>query len=266
MKPTTLQILLTLLLISIPLYISAETLEVSPDAHISLRLTADFVLYTHIVGGALGLLTGVVASFSKKGGLLHRRAGRLFLYSMFACYSIGAIVGPFLNSGQRPNFVAAILALYLLLSGVHAAKLKPYTNTKYTLLGLVVSLSITFMGLLFMYMGSHSETGTVDGSPPDAFVVFIVAGALASIGEVRLLIAKTLSETARISRHLWRMCFSFFFASGSLFFGQPQVFPDWFNDSPLPSLFSIFPLMVLAYFFVKIGAKGWKARISKLSL
>jgi hypothetical protein len=37
---------------------------------------------------------------------------------------------------------------------------------------------------------------------------------------------------------------SIFIASGSLVFGQPQVFPTWFNQSPLPDLLSFAPLLV----------------------
>ena len=40
---------------------------------------------------------------------------------MFVTYLIGAGVAPFLETGQRPNFVAGVLALYLLTSGVMAA-------------------------------------------------------------------------------------------------------------------------------------------------
>jgi uncharacterized membrane protein len=239
---------------------SAETLQVPEDANILVRVGADIVLYTHIIGGALGLLTGLIASLTKKGGFLHRRSGRVFMISMFACYGIGAIVAPFLTVGQRPNFVAAILALYLLASGIQAAKLKSYTATKFNLVGLIVSFAVALMGIIFMYMASQSDTGTVDGSPAGAFVLFVIAGSFAFIGELRVLLIKKLSAQGRVYRHLWRMCFSFFIASGSLFGGQPQVFPDWFNASPLPALCAAFPLFVLIYWTIKTVIKAMKNR------
>ena len=66
------------------------------------------------------------------------------------------------------------------------------------------------------------------------FAIFVIAGLAALCGEINTLIKKTLSPLARQRRHLWRMCASFFIASGSFFLGQPQVFPTWFNDSLLP--------------------------------
>ncbi len=239
---------------------SAARLEVPPDTHTALKLGADIILYTHIIGGALGLITGLIASLSKKGAFLHRRAGRVFMVSMLACYAIGAVVAPFLSEGQRPNFVAAILALYLLVSGIQAARKRTYTASTFNIAGCIISLSIALAGVVFMYMGSHSESGTVDGSPPDAFLLFVIAGTLACIGEVRVLIIKQLSAQGRVYRHLWRMCFSFFIASGSLFSGQPQVFPEWFTASPLPALCSAFPLFVLIYWTIKTLWNAQKKR------
>lgn len=42
------------------------------------------LLYTHIAGGALALLTGAVSILTKKGGKLHRKLGLVFFYSMLA--------------------------------------------------------------------------------------------------------------------------------------------------------------------------------------
>lgn len=112
-------------------------------------------------------------------------------------------------------------------------------------MGLVLALSITAAGLSFMYIGSQSPTGTVDGAPSESFILFILAGGIASIGEINVLIRKTLTPTSRIVRHLWRVCFSFFIASGSLFFGQAAFFPDWFNANLLPIALGFYPFMVL---------------------
>lgn len=243
----------------------AARLELSPDAHPLFSTGALAILYIHILGGVVGLIAGVVASFAKKGGGLHRSAGKIFLLAMFACYTIGALVAPFLDEGQRPNFVAAVLALYLLLSGVSAARKRPYTAGPANIIGLLIALGIAGMGMLFMYMGSQSATGTVDGSPPQAFVVFILAGLLAATGDINLMIKKTLSESARLIRHLWRMCASFFFASGSLFIGQAQLFPDAFNASPLPGLLAFFPIIILMIWVVKISWKN-KNKRQQLSL
>ena len=230
MKSRLISSLLLLLCILSPA-VFAETLQVSADSPYVFHLGAALLLYSHIVGGAVGLVSGVVASASKKGDKLHRASGKVFFYAMFISYLIGALVAPFLEQGQRPNFVAGVLALYLLLSGVHAARKRKFSAGMSEKIGLIVAALITAMGFTFMFMGFNSDSGTVDGSPPQAFVLFIVAGTAATIGEIRVLLKGKLSQAERVVRHLWRMCFSFFIASGSLFFGQPQVFPDWFAQS-----------------------------------
>lgn len=234
---------------------NANNLEVEPSASWIFHLGAAILLYAHIGGGAVGILSGVVASLSRKGSYIHRMAGRTFLISMFVCYLIGAVVAPFLESQQSTNFVAAILALYLLITGVIAARRKHFTAGLAEKIGLLVAVSITAMGVTFMAMALQSPNGSVDGSPPQAYVLFIIAGGLAAIGELNVILRKELSSTARIARHLWRMCMSFFIASGSLFFGQVQFFPDWFNQSILQLVLGFFPLVILIIYLLKIVVK-----------
>jgi hypothetical protein len=234
---------------------SAGKLIVDPDASVLFHLGAAILLYAHVGGGAIGLAAGATASLSRKGAKVHRAAGKIFFIAMFICYLIGAGVAPFLDDGQRPNFVGAVLALYLLITGVLAAKQKPFCAGISEKIGFVIALLITAMGVLFMIMAHSSESGTVDGSPPQAFLIFIVAGSIAAAGELNVIFRGGLSEKSRIVRHLWRMCASFFFASASLFLGQPQVFPDWFNLSLLPSLFAFFPILILFIWVVKTGMK-----------
>lgn len=224
---------------------SAARLDVTAESSIVFHLLAALLLYAHIGAGAVGLFSGVVASLSRKGRKLHRLAGKTFFISMFICYLIGALVSPFLEQEQRTNFVAAVLALYLLLSGVAAANRHVFKAGRHEKIGLAVALSITTMGGVFMYMGAQHPSGTVDGAPPQAFILFIVAGCIAALGELNVIMRKKLSATARIVRHVWRMSFSFFIASGSLFFGQAKLFPDWINASVLPILFGLFPFVIL---------------------
>ena len=229
----------------------AETLQLDKDANTILHWGAALLLYAHISGGVIGMLAGTTASLAIKGKALHLKAGKVFFIAMFICYLIGACVAPFLETGQRTNFVAGVLALYLLTSGVSAAQRRNFCAGIGEKLGIVVALSITLLGVFFIYLASNSPTGTIDDSPPQAFVLFVVAGSLAFIGDFRVLIGKTLTNTQRTIRHLWRMCFSFFIASGSFFFGQAGFFPDWFNASILPLALGFFPFLILLIFLVK---------------
>lgn len=229
----------------------ADTLQVPSGAPLWMHLGAGLLLWAHIGGGAVGLASGAVAIAARKGQKIHRSAGAVFFVSMLITYAIGAGVAPFLESGQRPNFVAGVMALYLLVTGWLTAHDRVEVRAGVAhYAGLVFALALVAMGATFAWMGSQSETGTVDGSPPQAFILFMVAGTFAAAGELHVILRKTLRGAARTARHLWRMCFSMFIASGSLFFGQPQVFPQWFHDMTLPIWLGFAPLFAMVIWLV----------------
>ena len=51
---------------------------------------ANLILFLHIAGGTLGIISGAVALLSRKGGRMHRLAGKVFLVSMLTMATIGA--------------------------------------------------------------------------------------------------------------------------------------------------------------------------------
>ncbi len=230
----------------------AENLQARPGDPAWMHLGANALLWAHIAGGAIGMITGVIALAARKGQRVHRAAGSVFVLAMFTAYAIGAGVAPFLQTGQRPNFVAGVMALYLLISGTMAARRRDAKAGAAEVIGLIIALSITAAGVTFMRMGAASPTGTVDGSPPQAFLLFTVAGVFAAAGEAHALLRKQLSRTSRIARHLWRMCFSLFIASGSFFLGQQQVFPKALQDSAVLYVAALAPLPILLFWLGKV--------------
>jgi hypothetical protein len=250
------------LLPSIPL---AGNLEAGPGDPAWMHLGAGALLWAHIAGGAIGMVTGVVALAARKGQRVHRAAGSVFFMAMAMAYAIGAGVAPFLDTGQRPNFVAGIMALYLLFSGALAARRRDAKAGAPEVIGLVIALSITTAGVIFMQMGAASPSGTVDGSPPQAFFLFTIAGAFAAAGELHVLVRRQLSQVSRIARHLWRMCFSLFIASGSFFLGQQQVFPEAFRDSIPLYLIALSPLPIMLFWLGKVRFDAWRRRSKSIS-
>ncbi len=230
----------------------ANVLQAPADAPIWAHIGAAALLWMHIIGGGAGIATGAIAIASRKGGKIHRAVGRVFFWVMLVCYIVAASVAPFLDNGQRPNTIAGVMALYLLLTGWAAAQKPEIKAGVYQLAGLLVALTIAGAGALFMRMGAQSPTGTIDGSPPEAFVVFMAAGLFAAAGEIHVLVRRTLSGPARIARHLWRMCFSLFIASGSFFLGQMQVLPAWMRESAIPYVAALAPLAAMLLWLVLV--------------
>ena len=230
----------------------ATKLEISPEAPLWQHVGADLLLLLHIGGGALGMVAGMMAILSPKGQPIHRAAGNLFFVSMFVCYSIGAVVAPFLTDGQRVNFIAGVMALYLLITSWLAATRRVPRIGSIEYIGLVVAIIIALCGFLFMQIAANHPSGTVDGSPHQAFILFIIVGIISALGDMNVIWRQAITGVSRISRHLWRMCMSLFIATGSFFFGQEQVLPDWLVGSVFQSAPVFFPLVAIPVWLVLV--------------
>jgi hypothetical protein len=180
---------------------------------------------------------------------------------MVICYLVAAGVAPFLAEGRPTNTVAAVFALYLLLSGTQAARVRTVQAGPAVYLGLLIAASVTGLGVVFAAMGANHASGTLDGSPPQAFFTFIAGGIAATFGELNVIRRRRVSGVSRIVRHVWRMCASFFYASGSFFIGQPQVFPEAFNQTPLPALLAVLPLLVMVGWILGLERKRWRSAV-----
>jgi len=84
---------------------------------------------------------------------------------------------------------------------------------------------------------------------------------LAAAGDIRMLMRGGISGAQRIARHLWRMCFGLFIASGSFFLGQQQVFPHWLRKTNVLFIPAILPLILLIFWLFRVRfTKGYKRK------
>lgn len=250
MRIRMMQVAVLLALCAAPAF--ADNLTARPGDPGWMHLGAALLLYGHIAGGAVGLVSGTAAILTPKGKPLHRLAGKVFFVSMFIAYAIGAGVAPFLDEGQRPNFVAGVMALYLLVTAWMAAKRRDPEVGWPECAGLAVALSVLAMGLIFMRQASLDPSGTVDGSPPQAFILFTVIGAFAVLGDLHVIMRRKIAGVSRIARHLWRMCLSLFIASGSFFLGQQQALPEFVRGGWLQYGPVLFPLAAILIWMVLV--------------
>ena len=75
-----------------------------------------------------------------------------------------------------------------------------------------------------------------------------------------MMLAGGLQGAQRIARHLWRMCFSLFIASGSFFLGQAKVIPKPIRIFPVLALLALLPLVLLLYWLVRVRFTKWYRR------
>jgi hypothetical protein len=227
-----------------------------------LAAAADLILFLHIAGGAVGLVSGAAALVARKGGRAHRFAGVVFCVSMIVMASIGAGVSPFVPIPQRANVLAGILTLYLVVSAWVAVRQKSVAAGRLEIGGLAVASTTAATGALWAVQASYTPSGTLDGSPPQAFYVFIVMGTLAAVGDLKLIVKGRISGAPRLVRHVWRICAALFIASGSFFLGQQRVMPAWMRGSPLLFVPALAPLVWMAVWIIRIRlSKGIFAKV-----
>lgn len=104
----------------------------------------------------------------------------------------------------------------------------------------------------FGFEAAQSPTGLKYGYPAGMFLPMGSIVLLAAAGDIRMLVRGGVSGRQRIARHLWRMCLGLFFATGSLFLGQQEVFPAFLRGSNILLVPAFLPLVLLIYWLIRV--------------
>lgn len=175
------------------------------------------VLLIHVLAGAAGLSSGFVALFLRKGSARHALAGKIFVVSMLTM-AVGAVyLGVVKN--QPGNVTGGILTFYLVGTGWLTARRADGRTRRTDWLAMLIPLAV---GVFLFTTGINAlrRGETLQNGVPVGMTFFMGSICLLSAaGDVRMLLRGGISGTKRIARHLWRMCFGLFIASGSFFLG-----------------------------------------------
>ena len=229
-----------------------------------LFVAANLVLFLHIAGGAVGIISGAVALLARKGERLHRIAGTVFFVSMLIMATIGAAASPFLPVPSMTNVAAGTLTFYLVATGWVAIKREDGRIGRFEQGALGVALGVVAAGVIFIRMAMNSPTGTLGTTPPQAFYVFAIVGAIAAAGDLRMILRGGVSGSARIARHLWRMSAALTIASGSFFLGQQPIMPVAVQGSPWLFVPVFAPLLLMVFWLIRVRVTRWRIWIGSL--
>ena len=206
-------------------------------------------LFLHIAGGSLAVVAGYAALFARKGGRLHRRAGVLFVCGMIAM-GIGAVaIG--LERG-KPSWWGGPMVIYLVVTSMlTVSRTQAPSRARdiaLMLFGLVLGLVFATGGV----QGMMSPRGSLGAAPAVASMVYAFVLLLCVAGDVRVLRSGPLAGPRRLARHLWRMCFAMFAATGSFFLGQSQAIPEALRIGPLLFVLAFLPLPAMFYWLWRV--------------
>lgn len=209
------------------------------------------VLGVHVTTGIIALATGSVAIVARKGGTWHRRSGLVFVYAMIAM-GLSA-VGISFYEGKN-DVAGGAFAAYLIFTGWTAIRPLP-GGGRGANIALLVLAGVFAAGGVVQSVVAFERPGTQIEGVPDGMRYFLsTIVLLAAIGDIRMVRAGGLQGTRRLARHLWRMCFGLFVASGSFVAQLVKMtfMPDWTRSLTVILILAAGPLIALLYWMWRV--------------
>lgn len=208
--------------------------------------------WIHITGGSMALLSGAAAVAARKGGLLHVRAGTWFLASMLVLGVTAAVLARLQEEPE--SAMGGILTCYFVATSWVTARRHDGTTGAFEIVACAIALGL---GATMTWEGF---TAVTPSTPVGQGPVFALAAVclFAGAGDLLAILRRQLTAVQRISRHLWRMCFAFFIATGSFFLGQQDVMPESVRGSAVLFILAFAPFAVMAFWLARVRFRQFK--------
>jgi hypothetical protein len=210
------------------------------------------ILILHICGGTLGMLSGFVTAFLRKGSGQHAISGSVFVVSMLTMAAAGTWLA--IGASQPGNILGGTLTFYLVATAWATARRRG-ENAAPGILDWGAFLVISMIAAVELTCGIEaalSPTGLKYDYPPGPYFMMGTVSVLAAVGDIRMLLRRGISGTQRIARHLWRMCFALFIASSSIFLARQQLFPAFMHKTGALYVLSFLPLVLMIFWLIRV--------------
>lgn len=216
-------------------------------------MTLDHLIlrWIHISMGMTALISGFAAMSFLKGSSLHRQSGNVFFVSMLIMAATGTYISIFITPTMG-NVMGGSMTFYLTATAWLTVRRMPGQVGRLEVVAAFLGLCVAIAAITFAVWAIQSPTGRFGGYGPPLYVIFGGAALLGVILDVRMLLHGGFKGTARLTRHLTRMCFAFFIATGSFFFGQAKLFPVAIRESGVLSIPALLPFALLLYWVIRV--------------
>ena len=163
--------------------------------------TITILIYIHAFFGDIGLITGIGSVMVKKGGILHKRMGKLF--------SIGMIISSLISipicwMPKHQNiflFLIGLFTIYLVISGNRALNFKNKLKADFT--DKLISGTMFFFSVIMVAIGLYCQFNTIENG-----ILFTFFGGFGFYMTFKdFIFFKNLSETNKnwLSKHIGKM-------------------------------------------------------------
>ena len=204
----------------------------------------------HVIAGAIGIVSGLVALYALKGLKLHRTSGMVFVYAMLVMSLSGAVMAVG-HAGAAVNIPAGLVTAYLVITSLATVRPRSAGSQRLDRAAMVAAFAIGAGSLVV------AISGGARGGMAFPLVMFGVVALFAGEGDRRMIRAGGLKGASRLRRHLWRMCTALFIAAASFFLGPVRRIPEPLR---IPAL-RLIPLVVL----VTMAYWLWRYRRKRIS-
>jgi len=212
------------------------------------------ILVSHFGAGLIALVSGTIALAVAKGGRLHKKSGIVFTFAMIAAGALAAVIAAY--EGKTSMIFGGMFVVYLIFTAMTTVKPLSWSGRP---LEIALMLYAFVFAAVEYYFGSkvwQLPGHMFNGVPAGMMFLLGTIGLLAGIGDLKMLRDGGLRGAKRLARHLWRMCFGLFIATGSFFFGQAKFIPAPIRIGPVLAALGVAPLVILLYWM-------WRVRLRR---
>ena len=158
----------------------------------------------HTPAGTIGLVAATVALFTKKGTVLHRKAGAYFTVSMLIML-ISGFLAALLKASIGDMFLSAVV-MYTVFTAWLTVHHKKFETGFLEHVALVWIIAVAIAA--FFINASWREVGT-----PNPYLYWANFAVFCAIGDARNIHRAGLPGIQRVIRHVWRIGFSLIWAA-----------------------------------------------------
>ncbi len=204
----------------------------------------------HVAVGIVAVVAGFMAMAVRKGGQWHRRSGIVFVYTMIATGITAAGISVY--EGKAAG--GGVLTAYLVFTAFTTVRPLPHWGRTVDIALMLMAAASAVGGYMRAFTALESPGNHLDGVPAPMMFFMTTVILLAAIGDGRMIVAGGVHGTRRVARHLWRMCFGLFIATGSFVaqLAMMQFLPAPFRSVPVIVLLGAGPLVVLVYWMGRV--------------
>jgi hypothetical protein len=221
----------------------------------------------HIAGGVVGMLSGTAALIFRKGGRWHVLAGKVFVASMLIMSAFAVYLAVLKH--QPGNIGGGILTFYLILTAWLTARRRDGQTNVYDWALLLIPVALGALTWMSGLQKIRNPVPPEDGVPAGMNFFMGTVMLLAGAGDLRILLGSGVAGAKRVVRHLWRMCFGLFIATGSFFLGPSNrplrllsavglgqhLSPALFGTN-LYIVLTVLPLILLIFWVFRVWFSG----------